>query len=262
MNKKQIHRIQKRLQELFPDTILKQYEDVYAGCSITDCIERARLLAIFDSNADTAVVNTYYWLTFNDCICVVAASSDVNLLQREYSRGAEKIGADPKLKKLVIRPFPPVELTADQKANDAAIDERRAIEREKDREEYAAAEKQKALELEGKIACIHLELRDGNVEWDDKKTEEHVVMTTADYWAFMKEKNSDPYGAAAFNFADQWARLMQYYIQQGETLEACFSKASHEADTDGITGFMYGCAKSLLRDVWVHGAELNKLDNH
>jgi hypothetical protein len=33
-------------------------------------------------------------------------------------------------------------------------------------------------------------------------------------------------------------------------------RLSHEADTDGITGFMYGCAVQAIAHFWVHGEEL------
>lgn len=36
---------------------------------------------------------------------------------------------------------------------------------------------------------------------------------------------------------------------------------SHEADTEGITGFMYGCAVNILSQCWEHGEELRKWHN-
>lgn len=38
-------------------------------------------------------------------------------------------------------------------------------------------------------------------------------------------------------------------------------KLSHEADTEGITGFMYGCAVSILAQCWEYGEELRKWHN-
>lgn len=38
-------------------------------------------------------------------------------------------------------------------------------------------------------------------------------------------------------------------------------KTSHDADTEGITGFMYGCAVNILAHVWEHGEELRRWHN-
>ena len=38
-------------------------------------------------------------------------------------------------------------------------------------------------------------------------------------------------------------------------------KLSHEADVEGITGFMYGCAVSILSQCWKYGEELRKWHN-
>lgn len=36
------------------------------------------------------------------------------------------------------------------------------------------------------------------------------------------------------------------------------NRLSHEADVEGITGFMYGCAVSILSQYWKYGEELRK----
>lgn len=45
----------------------------------------------------------------------------------------------------------------------------------------------------------------------------------------------------------------------------CFAdnadRLSREADTEGITGFMYGCAVSILSQCWVYGEYLRKWHN-
>ena len=38
-------------------------------------------------------------------------------------------------------------------------------------------------------------------------------------------------------------------------------KCSHEADTEGITGFMYGCAMIILAQCWKYGEYLRKWHN-
>lgn len=61
----------------------------------------------------------------------------------------------------------------------------------------------------------------------------------------------------------RWMRGMQYEIdeaarhQTGETVDktiaAIANGISHEADDEGITGFMYGFAASVIARVWEHG---------
>lgn len=38
-------------------------------------------------------------------------------------------------------------------------------------------------------------------------------------------------------------------------------KLSYDADTEGITGFMYGCAVSILSQCWEYGQYLRKWHN-
>ena len=73
--------------------------------------------------------------------------------------------------------------------------------------------------------------------------------------------NPDAYGNRCFTYADEWAQLMEPKIEAGEKLEDIANKTSHDADTDGITGFMYGMAVSILSDVWIHGDELKQWHN-
>lgn len=82
-----------------------------------------------------------------------------------------------------------------------------------------------------------------------------------------REKNSDPYGRRCFTFAEDWGILMDKDIADNpdmpvEEVIAKFAKERcREADTDGITGFMYGAAVSTLAACWVHGEELRKWHN-
>ena len=87
----------------------------------------------------------------------------------------------------------------------------------------------------------------------------------ADYQSW-KDKNSDPYGGACFTYAEQWADLMEAEIDKGAVLIDIAERTEREADTDGITGFMYGMAVNILSLCWIHGEELrqwhNKKYNH
>lgn len=80
-------------------------------------------------------------------------------------------------------------------------------------------------------------------------------------WKKCVENNSDPYGKAAVDYTRRWAELMEKRIANGEKLEDIAKETSHEADTEGITGFMYGCAVSILSHAWEHGEELRRWHN-
>ena len=57
------------------------------------------------------------------------------------------------------------------------------------------------------------------------------------------DKNSDEYGRACFTYAERWAELLEAEIDKSNDDMKCFvdnaDRLSHEADTEGITGFMY-----------------------
>lgn len=79
-------------------------------------------------------------------------------------------------------------------------------------------------------------------------------------------KNLDPYGHASFTYAERWAEMMENLIENStdEPMKIIVDNAdrlSHEADTEGITGFMYGCAVSILSHCWKYGEELRKWHN-
>lgn len=76
-----------------------------------------------------------------------------------------------------------------------------------------------------------------------------------------KGKNTDPYGACVFRYAERWAEAMEAEMARGVELEAIAERTSHEADTEGVTGFMYGAAVSILAKVWEHGERLRRWHN-
>jgi len=80
-------------------------------------------------------------------------------------------------------------------------------------------------------------------------------------WKEGLEKNQDPYGHAVYTFAERWARLMETRIANGEAIADCADEVCHLADNEGITGFMYGCAVSILSRCWKYGEELRRWHN-
>ncbi|AMO25884.1 hypothetical protein Blue_061 [Bacillus phage Deep Blue] len=76
-----------------------------------------------------------------------------------------------------------------------------------------------------------------------------------------KAKNTDGYGSGIFRYVEKWANLMEAEINKGAKVKDIAQKLSHDADTEGITGFMYGAAVSILSQCWEHGGELKKWHN-
>lgn len=81
------------------------------------------------------------------------------------------------------------------------------------------------------------------------------------FWEKGLASNTDPYGRRCFTYAEDWANLMEARMANGERIADMAEATSHEADTDGITGFMYGVAVSILSKVWEHGEALRLWHN-
>lgn len=77
----------------------------------------------------------------------------------------------------------------------------------------------------------------------------------------VKINDVDLYSKATIDYARAWAELMEQKISEGAELEDIANQTSHDADTDGITGCMYGCAVAELSHVWKHGERLRKWHN-
>ena len=78
----------------------------------------------------------------------------------------------------------------------------------------------------------------------------------AKYDEYVKTNSKDPYSLGVVTYSERWADLMEKELAASKKLEDIADLTSHKADTDGITGFMYGCAVSALSRFWVHGEEL------
>lgn len=94
----------------------------------------------------------------------------------------------------------------------------------------------------------------------------HIV--DQDYWDKGLAANKDPYGHRCFTYAEDWANLLEKRIPanatSAEVTRIVVDHARNDsatADTDGITGFMYGAAVSILSRVWKWGDELRRWHN-
>ena len=88
-----------------------------------------------------------------------------------------------------------------------------------------------------------------------------MQLKDAPRWEKNKEMNTDPYGSGVVRYAERWANLMEERVVGEVTVADVARQASHDADTEGITGFMYGCAVSILSVVWELGEELRVWHN-
>mgnify|MGYP007046962168 CR=1 FL=1 len=89
-------------------------------------------------------------------------------------------------------------------------------------------------------------------------------MKVLDQVVFDEWRNTnsgDPYGAEIFRYATAWADLMEARMAGGESLVSIADATSKEANTSGITGFMYGAAVSVLAKCWEHGDTLRRWHN-
>lgn len=81
-----------------------------------------------------------------------------------------------------------------------------------------------------------------------------------EYEKYKKVNSADPYSNRVVTYGEEWADMMEEYIKVNNSLShEQAEECSHEADYDGITGFMYGAAKQALINFWEYGKELEEL---
>jgi hypothetical protein len=175
---------------------------------------------------------------FNGVTVMVRSDSNPDLIHRDWSRAMS--GYIDK----TVGPYPHAELTAAEVESDALIEaenERRRQERNAAYEAKAAA---KQAATEARLAAAP-----------------PMTVRNPAAWQGWNDNNTDLYGSAVIRYAEMWARLMQAGIDGGAALEGIAEETGDAADTEGITGFMYGAAVHCLATCWVHGDQLRKWHN-
>jgi hypothetical protein len=170
---------------------------------------------------------------FNGITVRVAHETKLELLLRDYHTAFL-------LDWSIIGPYTQDEYTDELKAQISEVEQAREKQR---------AEQQRIWYQERETALKALETQINGVEFAIKPRSETALRA----W---RANNESGYGRAIIEYAMTWARLMQSKISRGYRLKDIASLASHEADTDGITGFMFGAAVRVLSDVWVYGDDL------
>ena len=175
----------------------------------------------------------------NGVIVSVNGDSNPDLIFRDQQRAQSGYISG------IVGPYPASELTLEETDNDDRIKSENYIRLQIEQDEYNKRAKVEELALEAKLA---------------NAPEMEIVDEEA--WIKTKELNNDDYGRAIISYAERWARLMQLEMSsESVTLPLIADSASYEADTEGITGFMYGAAVSILSKCWVHGNTLRRWHN-
>lgn len=95
-----------------------------------------------------------------------------------------------------------------------------------------------------------------------RSVEERMNLKNEAAWQKCVEVNDDPYSKACVDYAERWANLMEERMAGDRAMLASVAKqASHDANTGGITGYMYGAAVSMLLKCWEHGEALRRWHN-
>jgi len=166
-----------------------------------------------------------------------------------------------KINEVVKANFNDVEITANPGGNANTIVDFYHAEFDRRYEEYVNSPEYKKRQREAKDAQRRQNLM---LEGALAVAPENMTLRDEEDWKKLIKSiaaDADGYGGGIISFAERWARLMEGQIANGDTLEACAEKTSSLADNEGITGFMYGAAVSILAQVWIYGEELRHWHN-
>ncbi len=67
--------------------------------------------------------------------------------------------------------------------------------------------------------------------------------------------------AGCVRYAEAWANAMEAKLREGTVIADIAKDTSHEADTEGVTGVMYGRTVAMLAECWEYGEELRLWHN-
>lgn len=138
------------------------------------------------------------------------------------------------------------------------------VKHEQERAEYMKTPEYRA----ERAKALKLQTRKSAVEQLVAKAQETLEIEFKDdearnEWEKFVEVNSkDGYSYGVVEYAERWAKFMQYLMEKhNKPVWQIADKASYVSDTEGITGFMYGCAVNVLSQVWKYGEDLRKWHN-
>jgi hypothetical protein len=82
----------------------------------------------------------------------------------------------------------------------------------------------------------------------------------ADWQKCIEVNSTHPYSQAVIDIIEAWTASMEEHLAQGKTVAECAEKCWDKLDIN-TSGFSYGCAASLIGQLWVHGDEFNAWRN-
>lgn len=96
-----------------------------------------------------------------------------------------------------------------------------------------------------------------------KSGEFPVKETSMTDWENCKRLNSgESYSRAIIRYTILWVQYMEYLTKKyGMKMSEIWDRCSDLANVDGVTGFMYGAAASIISQVWQYGEEFRKCYN-
>lgn len=219
------------LNSLFKPEKTKSYKiNIGWGEDIRQCIGHAIYIA---TASDSKII-----FEFNGVTITIAKDSPAGLIYRDWNRAMNGYISSN------VGPYPKKELSATEQERDAIIEADNERRRQESQKKYEVEAKAKREAVEAKLI-------------DAPKME----FVDADAWIQLLELNQDPYGKGVVTYAERWARLMQMEIAQGKALKHVAGATSYEADLEGMSGFSYGMAVSILSKVWIHGDQLRRWHN-
>jgi hypothetical protein len=195
--------------------------------------------AISNCIAQAKVENVTVEFEFNGVTVQVNGDSNPKLIYRDWLRG---LYGYTKHKK--VWPYPKLNLSAHELARDERVWKRDQIRSAIRKAKYQAKERAKKVKTEANLAICPPMTR------DEAKWQQGVAA-----------QKGDDCGLAVFRYAETWARLMEGEIAKGKSLRDVAQAASQEADIEGISGYMYGAAVSVLANCWAHGEDLRRWHN-
>lgn len=87
-------------------------------------------------------------------------------------------------------------------------------------------------------------------------------------WNTFDNANQSGYGRTIMNYAERWAKTMQYLMrEENKTVAEAAVETVDACDFSGITGGMYNYAVQVLEQCWEYGDQLkqwqdNKFNSH
>ena len=97
-----------------------------------------------------------------------------------------------------------------------------------------------------------------------QKSGEFPVKETAisDWETYKRVNSGESYGRGIIRYATTWVQYMEYLTKKyGMKMSEIWDRCSDLANVDGVTGFMYGAAASIISQVWQFGEEFRKCYN-